>query len=189
MAASILLHLTLLVALQPASAPQEERFSDPVVEVTLERPLAAPAAPAPPAMAEAGQVRPTGSIDLVHTAPAPGPTASTLMLQRPLADSPAEPLFSSAWQPAEAARLNAAMILEQPPIAPKPAAGAASAARAPDTLTGFRRRRRCSLSDRQHTRLPSKIPQPLPSIPAPVRRTGEPAMPPMRACATPSRTT
>ena len=135
MAASILLHLTLLVVLQQASPPQEERFSDPVVEVTLERALAAPAAPAPPAMAEAGQARPMGSIDLVHTALAPGPTESALPLQRPLSDSSAALPFSSAWQPAEAAPLNAVMLLEQPPIAPEAAVGAPSAVvRAPDTL-------------------------------------------------------
>jgi hypothetical protein len=80
MAASVLLHLILLGALQPASPPQEERFSDHVVEVTLERALAPPAAPAPPAIAEAGQARPPGSIDLVHTALAPGPTESALPL-------------------------------------------------------------------------------------------------------------
>ena len=86
MAASILLHLSLLVVLQPALPLQEERFSEHVVEVTLERALAAPAAPAPPAMAEAGQARPPGLIDLVHTALAPGPMESALPAQRPLAE-------------------------------------------------------------------------------------------------------
>jgi periplasmic protein TonB len=135
MAASILLHLSLLVVLQPASPPQEERFSEHVVEVTLERALAAPAAPAPPAMAEAGQARPAGSIDLVHTALAPGPTESALPVQRPLSASSTALAFSSAWQPAEAAPLKAVMLLDQPPVAPLPVAGTPSAAaRAPDTL-------------------------------------------------------
>jgi protein TonB len=135
MAASILLHLSLLVVLQPAVPPQEERFSEHVVEVTLERALAAPAAPAPPAMTEAGQARPAGSIDLVHTALAPGPTESALPVQRPLSESPGGLAFSSAWQPAEAAPLKAAMLLDQPPVAPASMAETPSAAaRAPDTL-------------------------------------------------------
>jgi periplasmic protein TonB len=135
MAASILLHLSVLVVLQPASPPQEERFSEHVVEVTLERALAAPAAPAPPAMAEAGQARPPGSIDLVHTALAPGPMESALSVQRPLAQSSTALAFSSAWQPADAAPLKAVMLLDQPPVAPAPVAGGPSAApRAPDTL-------------------------------------------------------
>jgi protein TonB len=135
MAASILLHLSLLVVLQPAVPPQQERFPEHVVEVTLERALAAPAAAAPQAMAEAGQARPAGSVDLVHTALAPGPTESALPVQRPLSESPAGLAFSSAWQPAEAAPLKAAMLLDQPPVAPAPMAGTPSAAvRAPDTL-------------------------------------------------------
>ena len=137
MAASIVLHLTLLVVLQPALPLQEERFSEPVVEVTLERALVAPAAPAPPALAEAGQARPPGSIDLVHSALAPGPSDSALSVRRPLSDSLAALAFSSAWQPAEASPLNAVMLLEQLPVAtaPEPAAGAPpAAARAPDTL-------------------------------------------------------
>jgi protein TonB len=133
MAASILLHLTLLVVLQPASPPQEERFSEHVVEVTLERALAAPAAPAPAAMAQAGQARPAGSIDLVHTALAPGPTDFALPVERPLSESPAALPSSSAWRPAETALLNAVMLLE-PPVATAPAAGApAATVRAPDT--------------------------------------------------------
>jgi hypothetical protein len=129
MAASIVLHLTLLVVLQPALPLQEERFSEPVVEVTLERALVAPAAPAPPALAEAGQARPPGSIDLVHSALAPGPSDSALSVRRPLSDSLAALAFSSAWQPAEASPLNAVMLLEQLPVAtaPEPAAGAPSA--------------------------------------------------------------
>ena len=138
MTASILLHLTLLVVLQPELPAQEERFSEHVVEITLERALAAPAAPAPPAMAEAGQARPPGSIDLVHTALAPGPRDAVLPVQRPLPESPAVLPLPSAWQPAEAALLKAVMLpVEQPRVAtaPPPAAAAPSAAaRAPDTL-------------------------------------------------------
>jgi periplasmic protein TonB len=135
MAASILLHLSLLVVLQPALPPQEERFSEHVVEVTLERALAAPAAPAPPAMAEAGQTRPPGSIDLVHTALAPGPMESALPVQRPLAESSTALAFSSAWQPADAAPPKTVMLLDQPSVAPTAVARTPSAAvRAPDTL-------------------------------------------------------
>jgi periplasmic protein TonB len=134
-AASILLHLPLLLALQPALPPQEERFSQQAIEVTLERAMAPPAAPAPPAMAEAGQARPSGSIDLVHTALAPGPADFAQPLQRPLSESPAALPLSSAWQPAEAALVNAVMLQEQPPVTSEPAAGAPSAAvRAPDAL-------------------------------------------------------
>lgn len=135
MVASILLHLTLLAVLQPALPPQEERFSEHVIEVTLERALAAPAAPSPPAATEAGQARPPGSIDLVHTAPAPGPTDFALQEERALSESPAEPTAAS-WRPAEAARLNAAIVQELRSVAsaPEPAAGAPSVAvRAPDT--------------------------------------------------------
>jgi protein TonB len=124
MAASILVHLTLLVALQPAVPPQEERFSQQAIEVTLERALAPSAAPAPPAMTEPGQARPPGSIDLVHTALAPGPADSALPLQRPLPESPAALPLSSAWRPAEAELVKAVMLLEQP----------SAAARAPDAL-------------------------------------------------------
>ena len=137
MAVSILLHLTLLVALQPAVPPQEERFTQQAIEVTLERALAPPAAPAPPAMALAGQARPPGSTDLVHTALAPGPADSALPLQRPLPESPAALPLSSAWRPAEAALAKAVMHLEQPPVATarEPAPGALSAAvRSPDAL-------------------------------------------------------
>ena len=132
MMASMLLHITLFVALQPALPPHDERFSEHVVEVTLERALAAPAVPAPPAMAQAGQARPPGSIDLVHTALAPGPTEAAIEVQRPLSQAPAAPAFSSAWQaPPE----NSVTLLEQPPVAPEPTAGGPSAAvRAPDTL-------------------------------------------------------
>ena len=134
MAASILLHATLLVVLRSASPPQEERFSEHVVEVTLERALAAPAASAPPSMTEAGQARPAGSIDLVHTALAPGPTDFAQPAERPLPEAPAALPSLLAWQPAEAALLKAVM-LEQLPVAAaaEPAAGA-PAARAPDTL-------------------------------------------------------
>ena len=124
MAVSIALHLTLLVALQPAVLPQEERFSQQAIEVTLERALAPPAAPAPPAMAQAGQARPPGSIDLVHTALAPGPADSALPLQRPLPESPAALPLSPAWRPAEAELVKAVMLLEQP----------SAAARSTDTL-------------------------------------------------------
>ena len=117
MAVSIALHLTLLVALQPAVPPQEERFSQQAIEVTLERALAPPAAPAPPAMAQAGQARPPGSIDLVHTALAPGPADSALPLQRPLPESPAALPLSPAWRPAEAELVKAVMLLEQPSAA------------------------------------------------------------------------
>ena len=135
MVGSILLHLTLLVALQPALPPQEERFSEHVIEVTLERALAARAIPAPPAMAQAGQARPPGSIDLVRTALAPGPTDSARQVQRPLSHSPAALSFSSALPLAEAPPLNAVTLLEQPPAAPETAAGGPSAAvHAPDTL-------------------------------------------------------
>jgi protein TonB len=134
MVASILLHLTLLVVLQPALPPQEERFSEHVIEVTLERALAAPATAAPPATTEAGQARPAGSIDLVQTALAPGPTDFALQVERALSQSPTAP-SSSSWRPAEAARLNAAIVgeLRSDATAPEPAAGAPSATvRAPD---------------------------------------------------------
>jgi protein TonB len=136
MSASILLHLTLLVTLQPALPPQEERFSQLAVEVTMERTLAQPAAPALPAMTQAGQARPPGSIDLVQTTLAPGPTDFDLPLQRPLSESPAALPMSSAWRPAEAA-LPKDVMQEQPPVATarEPAAGAPSAAaRSPDAL-------------------------------------------------------
>ena len=131
MAASILLHLSLLVVLQPALPAQQERFSEHVVEVTLETALAPPAAPAPAAMTDAGQARRPGSSDLVHTALAPGPTESVPPVQRPLSESPAVLPLSSAWQPAEAAPLDAIMPVEPPAVAttPQPAP-----VRAPDTL-------------------------------------------------------
>jgi protein TonB len=137
MSASILLHLTLLVALQPALPAQEERFSQQAVEVTLEKALAPPAAPAAPAMAQAGQARAPGSIDLVQSALAPGPVDSALPLQRPLSEPPAALPVSSAWRPAEAALAKAVTHLEQPPVATmrEPATGAPSAAaRSPDAL-------------------------------------------------------
>ena len=137
MAASILLHLPLLLAWQPALPPQEERFSQLAIEVTLERAVAPPAAPAPPAIADTGQARPSGSTDLVLTALAPGPADSAQPLQRPLSEWPAALALSSAWQPADAALAKAVMLQEQPPVptSPEPAAGAPSAAlRAPDAL-------------------------------------------------------
>lgn len=136
MTVSILLHAMLFVALQPVSPKQKERFSDPVVEVTLERALAAPAAPAPTGAIEAGKARPAGSIDLVHTALAPGPTDFALQVERALSESVAPLPASAAWRPAEAALPNAALLREPRPvaIAPELAAGAPSATvRAPDT--------------------------------------------------------
>jgi periplasmic protein TonB len=73
MAASILLHVMLVLALPSERLPQDERFSQRAIEVTLERPAAPSALPAPMATVEAGQVRPSGSVDLVHSAMAPGP--------------------------------------------------------------------------------------------------------------------
>jgi protein TonB len=116
-ATSILLHLPLLLlTLQPGLPPQEEHFSQQAIEVTLEKPMAPPATPAPPAMAEAGQARPPGSIDLVHTALAPGPADTAQPLQRPLSESPAALPLSSAWQPADAALEKAVMVHAPDPL-------------------------------------------------------------------------
>lgn len=177
MATSLLLHLTLFVVLQQALPPQEERFSEHAVEVTLERALAAPAALAPPAMAAAGQARPPGSVDLVRTALAPGPTESALPLQRPLSQSSAALAFSSAWQPAGGAPLKAVMLLDQPPVAPL--AGTPSAAmRAPDTAYRVRappmaqpERQAAHQAPQQNPAAPSISP----GARAPDRRTAEAA--------------
>jgi protein TonB len=143
--------------------------------VTLERALAPPAAPAPPAAAQGGQTRPPGSIDLVHTALAPGPADSALPLQRPLSESPAALPLSSAWQPAEAALMKAVMLVEQPPVAPEPATGAPSAAvRAPDALDRVQappraqpQRQAAHQASQQNPAAPSTSP----AIGAPDRRT------------------
>jgi protein TonB len=134
-AISTLLHTMLLVALQPEPPSPEQRFSERAVEVTLERAIAAPAAPAAPAAAQAGQDRPAGSIDLVHTALAPGPSDTVAMLQpAPWVSPAALPLPSTGLQsrarldetvmPAQALDVLAAHELA--------AAAPAAAPRAPD---------------------------------------------------------
>jgi periplasmic protein TonB len=69
--ASILLHLPLVMVLQPQLLPEKERFSQRAIEVTLDRALAPTALPAPQAGPEPGRILPSGSIDLVRTAAAP----------------------------------------------------------------------------------------------------------------------
>ena len=174
MAASIFLHLTLLVALQPAPLPQEERFSRQAIDVTLQRALAPTAAPAPPAMAQGGQTRPPGSIDLVHTALAPGPADSALPLQRPLPQAPEALPSPSAWQPAEAALGKAAMPLEQQRVATarKPAAETpTAAAHSPDALDRVQAPPRPQ-PQRQAAHRPSPQNSPAPSA---TKATGAPA--------------
>lgn len=87
-AGSVLLHAGLFAA-WPTEAPvQEERLPQQAIEVTLADAIAPPEVPAPPAAAEAGIDRPQGSIDLVQTAPAPGPRDAAIPLQP--APSPSE---------------------------------------------------------------------------------------------------
>ena len=74
LAASILLHLPLVMVLQPRLLPEKERFSPWALEVTLDRTLASAALPpASQGGLEAGRILPSGSVDLVRTAPALGP--------------------------------------------------------------------------------------------------------------------
>ena len=61
------------MVLQPQLLPEKERFSQRAIEVTLDRALAPTAPPAPQAGPEAGRILPSGSVDLVRTALAPGP--------------------------------------------------------------------------------------------------------------------
>ena len=174
MTASVVLHLTLLLVLQPSSPPPEERFSQQAVEVTLERATAPPAAPAPPALAQGGQPRPPGSIDLVHTALAPGPTDFAAPLQRPLSEAPAALPLSSAWRPAEAMLDQDVMLVEEPPVASvrEPAAAVLSAARAPDALD---RIQAPPTSQPQH-QAAYRAPQQTPAAPSTSPATGEPAL-------------
>ena len=158
MAASIVLHLSLLVVLQPASPPQEERFSEHVVEVTLERALAAPAAPAPPALAEAGQARPAGSIDLVHTALAPGPTDSPCRCSARCPNYPPRWCFHRRGNPSTQRRSRPSCFWTSRRSRPRPWPGGCPRRRARRIpWTGSRRRRRCSLSDRRPARPRSRI--------------------------------
>jgi periplasmic protein TonB len=74
LAASILLHLPLVMVLQPQLLPEKERFSQWAIEVTLDRTLASAALlPASQAGLEAGRILPSGAVDLVRTALALGP--------------------------------------------------------------------------------------------------------------------
>lgn len=128
MAGSILLHLTVLIMVQPALPPQEERLSAQAIEVTLET-LAPSATPAPPVVAASGQDRPAGSMDLVQTAQAPGPLYSALPLQRPLSESPVPMPEPSAWQAAETTPDGTVILLQ---LSLAAAAAANAAPRAPD---------------------------------------------------------
>lgn len=81
-AASMVLHMTIVVAMQPAPLPQEKRISERAIEVTLERAMAPPSAsPSASAAAEVGSPHRRGSIDLVHTALAPGPPDAARLTQ------------------------------------------------------------------------------------------------------------
>ena len=131
MAGSIVLHLTVLIMLDRASPPHEERFSAEAIEVTVEEALAPAARPAPPGVVGGGQASPPGSLDLVHTAQAPGPVLSAVPLLRPPSQAPVAVPDLSAWQAADAATDDAVRLLS-----PSMAAAAAStvAPRAPDAL-------------------------------------------------------
>jgi periplasmic protein TonB len=108
LAASLVLHVMLLLALQPTSQPSDRRFAEQAIEVTLDTPTALSAAPAASAAIESGGPRPQGAMDLVHTAPASGAPDAAHSLH------PAPPAPATS-PPAPPPKLEDAVVLAQAP--------------------------------------------------------------------------
>lgn len=101
LAASLVLHLMLLLALQPAFQPSDRRLAEQALVLTLDTPTASSAAPAASAAVESGGPRPRGAMDLVHTAPAPGaPDAAHSLHAAPPAPAISPPKLEGAVMPA-----------------------------------------------------------------------------------------
>jgi protein TonB len=101
-AVSILLHAVVAVALLPESTLRQEGFTQRAIEVTLDGPTPPEERPALSTGEQAAQMRPSGSIDLVPSARAPGPPA-TAAAQPVRSDPHSAPDLPSLEPPAEIA--------------------------------------------------------------------------------------
>jgi TonB family protein len=123
LAASILLHLPLVMVLQPQLLPEKERFSQWAIEVTLDRTLASAAPPASQAGLEAGRVLPSGSVDLVRTALALGPP-DAVPLRPTLSSSQAVPPLPLALEKSLPLPQAPPVVTEHDPAFSKPSSSA-----------------------------------------------------------------
>lgn len=130
--ASLCLHMILVGALQPASAPSENRFSQRAIEVTLEKAAAPPASPAAIPETDRESIRPWPAADAAANALSPDASDHRPRLEdmvtplQPTATVTAHEFATAAPAAAPSMELGPQRPPQQKPI--KPATPATSSA-------------------------------------------------------------